>query len=386
MSDAARPSAASKATDHSADLQIGIAMATVGLYVSAMGAVLAGLATEFSVNPASLSWVGSTFGVGLIVVAVFGRLILRRGARPAITASTLAFACGTLLVALAPSLALIFVGAVIQGLAAAVTILVAPVMLAEAAAIRLTRVNAAASLIGIAAPLLVGAAIGIGLPGRLALLTLVPLLAWLLWILLRLPRTAHPGSASSGPIEEAGIRPSRWATIRRWLAVTMAVSVEFCYVVWGVSRLRTAGLDTSLAAILGISFPVGMAAGRLLGPALIRRLPAVPYGVAVSILGTLLVVLSSSWPVVAAGLAIAGLGVATLYPVSLARLLDVPGLSSNHAASLGALASGAAIVLAPVALATLATVMDLRLAFGVPIPLLLILLALHGRHPRAATA
>lgn len=364
------------APERLADLQVGISMAVVGFYVASMGAMLAVLATEFEVAPESLSWVGSTFGAGLLVVAAAGRLLLRGGARLALAGSAVTLGLGTLLVALAPHLGFVFAGAALQGLGAAVMVLVAPVMLARNADVRLTRVNGVASLVGIAAPLLVGAVVGVGGSGRLAILLLTPGLAWLLWTLAK----SGADRPVAAPVGSSGnTRPRAAAVLRRWLAVVMAVAVEFCYVVWGVSRLRDTGLDTSIAAIAGIAFPVGMAVGRLAGPWLIRRLPAVPFGVVISALGSLLVVLGSEWPMVASGLVLAGLGVATLYPVTLAELMAVPGLRPAVGASLGALASASAILLAPTALAGLATAVELRLSFLVALPLLGLLLLLRGR-------
>jgi MFS family permease len=382
--------------ERAVDLQVAMAMIAVGFFVASMGAVVAILAAEFAVAPESLSWVGSTFGLGLLVVAVTGRWLLGRGPRVALAGSAVTFTVGTLLVALSADLGLVFAGAILEGVGAAVMVLVAPVMLIANADVRLTRVNAIASLIGIAASPLIGAIAGTGVSGRLGLLVLVPVQAALLWLLAssRPPRrdqardasgtaaTASAGAAATeGATEERPhLRPATAA--RRWLAIVMAVSVEFCYVVWGVSRLLAAGLDTTVAAMLGIAFPIGMTLGRFAGPWLIRRVPAVPFGAALAIIGTLLVALTESWPSVAAGLLIAGLGVATLYPVTLAELMAVPGLRPSHAASLGALASGTAIVLAPVGLAALAGVIDLRLAFLIPIPLLVALVMLHGRPVR----
>lgn len=367
-----------------ADLEVGVALAAVGYYVSAMGAVVATLATEFGVPAESLSWVGSTYGVGLIVAAVAGRWLLSRGPRPALIGCAISFLVGTLLVALPASLPLIFAGTLIQSIAASVLILLAPVILATDIDIRLTRGNAIASLVGITASPLIGAIAGTGVSGRLGLLVIVPMLVWLLWMVLASPASpnAHAPAAADttvGPVDHA--RPATVA--RRWFAIVMAVSVEFCYVVWGVTRLRATGLDTSTAAILGIAFSIGMTTGRFAGPWVIRRLPAVPFGASVAIVGTLLVSLTNTWPSVAAGLVIAGLGVATMYPVTLSRLMGVPGLSPAHGASLGAFASGAAIVAAPIALAALAGVVDVRLAFLIPIPLLVTLVLLHGRPAKA---
>ncbi len=380
-------SLAAPTIDRADDLQVGIALASVGFYVSGMGAVLAGLASEFSVAPESLSWVGSTFGAGLLVIAATGRLVLRAGPRPALAASAIALALSTVLAVFGPTLVFVFIAAVLQGLSASVMVLVAPVMLTASADVRLTRVNAVSSLVGILAPLLVGAAVGVGIPGRWALLTLVPLLIWLLALLFLHARAAGSAqpvaeparAAESTPAAPEASKPSVWSVVRRWLAVVMSVSVEFSYVVWGVTRLIATGIDTGLASVLGIAFPVGMAVGRSAGPWIIRRLPAVPFGAGVAALGTLLVVIGTGWPIVTAGLIIAGLGVATMYPVTLARLMAVEGLAAHRGAAVGAAASGTAILLAPVALAAVAAVVDLRLAFLLQLPLLIILLALHGR-------
>lgn len=357
-------------------------MASVGFYTSGMGAVLVALAAEFGVAPESLSWVGSTYGFGLLAMALLGSFALRRGPRVALFASGVGLATGSLLAIFGPTLALVFVGTAVQGLSAAAVILIAPVMLIAHADLRLTRVNAISSLVGISAPLLVGGAVQLGLPGRYAQLILIPMLVWLLVLVARHLTASGPVITTQPQASGTGAKPARLAVVRRLFAITMSVSVEFCYIVWGVSRLVATGIDTGLAATLGIAFPVGMTFGRIIGPALIRRLPAITFGVTIAITGTLLVVFTTSWPGVAAGLVLAGLGVATMYPVTLARLMSTEHLDPAHGASVGAMASGIAIIVAPVALAALATVMEIRWAFLAPLPLLLLLLVLHGRAPR----
>jgi len=88
--------------------------------------------------------------------------------------------------------------------------------------------------------------------------------------------------------------------------------------------------------------------------------------------------------IVALGLVVAGLGVAPLYPVTLAALVATPGLSSARLSAIGALASGTAILLAPAILALLARVVDLRTAYLVTLPLIAILLLLSRRSGRTA--
>ncbi|MFT4108907.1 MAG: MFS transporter, partial [Propionicimonas sp.] len=189
---------------------------------------------------------------------------------------------------------------------------------------------------------------------------------------------------ATGPV--AARSTAGWRTVlRRWLALVCAVSAEFAFVVWGVARLTATGLDASLSAVVGASFQVGMAAGRLIGPRLIARFPMVVVGAALAATGVVVVVAATTWPLVGFGQLLAGLGIATLYPITLARLMATPGLRPELGTSLGALASGTAITVAPTALAGLALVVDLRLAFLVPLPILGLLLWLH-REPRPTGA
>jgi fucose permease len=93
-----------------------------------------------------------------------------------------------------------------------------------------------------------------------------------------------------------------------------------------------------------------------------------------------LAVVAGPWLLTAAGLLVAGLALATTYPTALSLLVRVPGLSLRLATSLGVAASGVAISAAPLALAAIAGVTDLRLAFLLPLPLLaLLVIAVHPR-------
>jgi len=167
--------------------------------------------------------------------------------------------------------------------------------------------------------------------------------------------------------------------LARWLAVVMSVAAEFSFLVWGVARLVDSGLEAGPAATLGAVFPLGMAVGRIVGPWVLARVPAVPLGAGLAAVGTTAVVVGPAWPVIAFGLLLAGLGIAVLYPVTLARLLSTPRLPQEWGSSLGALASGVAIVLAPAGLALLGDVVELRLAFLVVLPMLAALALLYGR-------
>ncbi|MEU8272363.1 hypothetical protein AB0B89_35080, partial [Sphaerisporangium sp. NPDC049002] len=285
------------------------------------------------------------------------------------------------------------------GLGGAGLVLVTPALLdGPGVAARLTRVNAAASTAGVLAPLALGALDSLGPTGRLVLLAAVPPLLVAAGVTTSRPATSHPATAHrpppAGPPTSVppasvphtrgargvrGVRASRREVARRWTRVTLAVSVEFCFAVWAVARLQETGVTPGEAAGLGSTFAIGMALGRIAAPRLVQRVRVVPL-CAVTIAAGALVVVATNGPLsVAAGLAVAGLGVAPLYPVTLADLVATPDLRASHSASLGALASGTAILLAPSALAALGQVADLRLAFLVTVPLLVALAAMNPR-------
>ncbi|WP_344943917.1 hypothetical protein [Sphaerisporangium flaviroseum] len=186
-----------------------------------------------------------------------------------------------------------------------------------------------------------------------------------------------PPLGGNPPQRRGSAGPSRGDVGRRWARVTLGVSVEFCFVVWAVARLQQTGVSAGEAAGLASTFAIGMALGRILAPRLLHRVPVIPLCVLTIAAGTLLVVATNAPLPVAAGLGLAGLGVAPLYPVTLAGLVAAPGLRAAHAASLGALASGTAILLAPTALAAIGQMVDLRLAFLITVPLLAALAAIR---------
>lgn len=227
-----------------------------------------------------------------------------------------------------------------------------------------------ASACGVCAPLAFGALETAGLPGRWALLATVPLMiAAVVHRTVRGPEDG-PTARSRLPVGPAALG---------WSRVVVSVACEFCFVVWGVARLMDTGVALGTASALGASFGVGMAVGRLLGPRFVDRSWAVAAAAATTAAGTVLVYVGQDPYTVTAGIAVASLGIAPLYPIMLGRLVSVPDLSPRHSASIGSLASGTAILAAPAALGLLDARIGLREAFLLPIPLLIVLLVLNRR-------
>ena len=396
------------------EVRIGIALSAMGFVLAGLGACVAILARDLDEPPARLALLSSGFAVGLVVVALIGPRLLRSWSIPtAMAFGSVVCAFGAVLIAVAPAYAVVITGTLCVGLGGAMLTLVAPLMLnGPTAAVRLSRVNAVASGTGILAPLAIGAIDGLGPSGRLAMLAAAPPLLLLAFLTRRsnpvgpaVGRHAdRPFRQVDGRVEQpvavlidsapaVGLGRKWRGRVGRqvvmdvgigWLRVVLSVSVEFCFVVWAVARLVATGLPTATAALLGSAFPIGMAAGRAIGPIRWRGWsPVLPSG-AFAACGTLMVSLFDSPAIVALGLVVAGLGVAPLAPVTLAALVATPGLSSARLSAVGALASGTAILLAPAILAVLARVVDLRTAYLVTLPLIAILFLLSRRSGRAS--
>ncbi|MDR8413192.1 hypothetical protein MTP10_31225 [Nonomuraea sp. 3-1Str] len=403
--------------------QVALAQVALGFTINSLGACLVLLARDLDTPAGELAWLSSSFGAGLLVVGAAGRWALRRGPQPALLGAALVAAAGAALLATAPTAPTAAAGALLLGLGAAGLVLVTPALLSGPdAAARLTRANAAASVSALLGPLAIGtldALSGPGRPGgfggfggsggfgglavngRLALLLAVPPLLFLAadaWRRGRPPRDA-PGprrdtTAGGGPStrgsggEPAGrpgggaggaesFAPGRGRAVKAWAVIVVAVSMEFCFTIWGTARLQVTGLAPGTAAAAATAFLVGMAAGRLVAPRLLARdLPVVPLGCGLTAAGTLAVSLTDAPLPVAAGLVVAGLGIAPFYPVTLARLVQVPGLTVARSSAYGALASGTAILAAPAVLAALGAALDLRAAYLVTVlPLAAVLAA-----------
>ncbi len=389
------------------EIRIGIALSAMGFVLAGLGACVAILARDLDEPTSRLALLSSGFAAGLMLVAVVGPRMLKLWPMPTVLGlGSVVCAVGAVLIAVAPAYAVAIAGGLLVGLGGAMLVLVAPLMLnGPTAAARLSRVNAVASGTGILAPLAIGTLDGLGPSGRYAMLAAAPPL---LFLALLTRRTRPPQATVAPRWETEGERLSvpvlidsapavglgrKWRRVGRrvvmdvgagWLRVVLAVSVEFCFVVWAVARLVASGLPTAAAALLGSTFPIGMAVGRAIGPIRYRGWsPVFPSG-ALAACGTLLVSLFDAPALVALGLVVAGLGVAPLYPVTLAALVATPGLSSARLAAVGAMASGTAILIAPALLAVLARVVDLRTAYLVTLPLIAVLFLLSRRSDRAS--
>ncbi|GAA5110437.1 hypothetical protein [Pseudonocardia adelaidensis] len=339
-------------------LRVAPGPAAVGFTINSLGACLVLLARDLDRPREELVWLSSSFGVGLLLMGAVGPVLLRRGPRPVLRGSALVAAGGSALLATGSTAALAGAGALLLGTGSAGLVLVTPALLrGPAVGAHLSQVNAVSSGCGILGPLAVGVLdVQLG-SGRLALLLAVP-------PLLALAAAATWAAGPTPASETTAARPAARRVATAWAAVVLGVSIEFCFTIWAAARLQDAGLAAGPAGAAAVAFLLGMAAGRYGAPWLIARgFPVVPVGCAVVVAGTLAVAVPNAPVPVVAGLVVAGLGTAAFYPVTLARLVRVPGMSVTRGPAVGALASGTAIVVAPAVLAGLGATLDLRAAY-----------------------
>jgi MFS family permease len=345
--------------------------AAIGWCLGGLGPALIIGARDLDVARYQLSWLGSAFGFALLGAGVVGTRALGRGPMPVIAAGTVMLIVGTGLLALGDRLSLLAVGGLLQGAGSSAFLIATPALVGqEDRAHRLAVAVGASSVAGLLAPGVIALTDHILWTGRVALmlpiLWLIPFLAPANW------RRPAPGP---GPeILTASPASTRGSTTRdtrlRWLVIVLGVSAEFCFWTWGAARLVDGGATDAAASGLVASFAIGMALGRLIGPRHIGSLNPIHISAIVTSLAAAIIISGADLGVLVAGLFLAGLGIAVLYPVALALLLDDRNLPEASLIALAAYASGVAITITPSLLGALDRVMPIQYAFGL-VPILM---------------
>lgn len=356
-----------------------ITFVSVGWYFAGLGAIL----PELENDVGSLATSYAAFpGVILVVwgIAVVHR---HRGPDPrfphalVIRTASVALAVALLAMGFTTLRFVSVLGALGAAAAVAVLVRLLPAAVATARPVDtervLTRATAWSSLAGIASPLAIGATIGVGagwLPGMF-----VPIAVGVVAILVLVGRPRAAPMRRSEPKPMPYAVPSLGTWWREWLVLTLSIVLEFCFTFFAATYLHEeVGLSTAWAATGTAAFAIGMTAGRFW---LSAREPAQHLtlrSLAVVTAGFLLVWgLPQAVPAII-GIGIAGLGMAALYPTGITALLGRFPASPDQAAARGSIASGTAVLAAPVIIGALRAATDVRIAF-LAVPALVVMLA-----------
>jgi MFS family permease len=369
---------------------LGGALGCLGFWLNGLGPALPLLQDDLQTTRSTVAVYPSMFAVGLLAVGVLAPSLAGPGRRhAAFTAAFVALAggAGVLASAITPGLSL--VGALTMGLGAAVIVSLVPAVAADvrgAGAARLVSTgNALASAAGVLAPLAIAGAIAIGAGWQAGYLA-IPAIAGIA-VLAGLRRPVLPDAEPSAA-EAEDTATGGGGGLRLWLDLVLAVSIEFCMVFWASSYLRdTFDLSAATATALAGAFLLGMALGRASVGPVTRRTHTVEatilLAVGVTCAGFALFWVAGSASLSALGLAGTGLGVALLYPLTVARYVDASPSASTRASARAALGSGVAIGVAPFALATMGDAIGLHTAYLL-VPALCVLLVANSSVTRRA--
>jgi MFS family permease len=297
------------------------------------------------------------------------RLAGRWGCRRVLWAGAVGIAAGCTLLALSQTPVLSISCAFLMGFAGALTQVMVQAILADRhgsrMALALTEANIGASLSSFLAPLLVGIfqQVGIGWRGALfvTLASLLPLAA----VFGRQPvadsvKKTGPAAASGGRL------PRKYWVI--WSLVLFFIGIEWCLLSWSAEFLvSAAGLEKAAAATLVSTLAFAIIVGRTTGSLLARRFqtPVILLGALFFCLaGFPLFWLGGSLGLRIAGLFVAGLGTANLFPLAMTIALGTAPGQANLASARLSLAIGLAGFTAPLGLGWLADRIGLQSALG----------------------
>src|SRR5262249_44962360 len=157
------------------------------------------------------------------------------------------------------------------------------------------------------------------------------------------PAPTTTAAAAAGPLPAAF-----WAY---WGCLAMSVAIEFCVLLWAPTYLeKVVELSGTAAAGAAAAFSAAMLLGRTPGAPFISGVPAERLfgaGLVVGLIGFALYWgMPRPLPAIA-GLFVIGLGVALLYPLSLALAVNAAGRLSDAASARTMMAVGLAILTMP---------------------------------------
>ena len=246
----------------------------------------------------------------------------------------------------------------------------------EASSAAVTEANGVGALVGLVAPLALGASVDLGLGWRPAVGITIGFALAMLALVTRLPRVAAldrsraPGGgtvaarAGAGPGAATGFSPAFWFFL---VSVLMAVAIENTTTYWATDLLRSeTGMSAGLASAALTGLIGGMCAVRFaIGPISLRVTPEVLLiaSFAVAGIGWLIFWLASVPALAMGGLVIAGLGYGVQYPLGMVLVLRASRGRPDAAQARASLAAGAAIGLAPFVLGALADAVGTHSAF-----------------------
>lgn len=317
----------------------------------------------------------SAFALGMVFAGLTGDQVAHRFGRYTVFwVGAAGMAVGAIGLALSSAILLTIASILVMGWLGSFVLVMIQAMLSdrhqEKRTIALTESNVMASVFAALAPLLVGGfqRVGLGWRGALYFGAIFLVVMVLSFRAVPVPETRR--AASDRPAS----RPLPLLFWGYWLVIFFSVSVEWCMIFWGADFLENeVGLARVDAATTMSVFFAAMIVGRFLGSRLTRTAPG--EKLLLLALGLALVGFPLFWlprlPVLnITGLFITGLGVANLFPLTLAVGVGVAANQIDQASARLSMGGGMAILLAPLVLGWFADRVGIAIAYGLVVVLL----------------
>lgn len=198
------------------------------------------------------------------------------------------------------------------------------------------------------------------------------------------------GAADTDPANERqgvrqALRTAPWVLLGLAGLPTMAGAVEDTAASWSAILLRDSLDATPFVAGLGfVAAQAMMVVGRVSGDRMVDRFGAALVARSGSLLAAvgMLAVVTAPGPAVAiAGFALAGLGVATLFPLGLAAAGDIPGVRSADGVAIASWLARTSFLVVPPAIGVVADTASLALGLALVLVCALVAAALSGLLP-----
>ena len=346
-------------------------LAFYGYFLNSLGPITPFLKEELGLSYTVSSLHFTAFAVGILLVGLGGHILIQHVGRwRSLWIGTIGMSLGACLLVSGRTPAITIGACLLMGLVGSLILVMVPSVLAdqhgEQRAVALSEANVVASLVATAAPLMVGwfARFVGGWRWALGIAALTPIL-----MRLGLGKANVPQAA---PVQKDSIQsrqplPSLFWIY--WIALVLAVAVEFCMISWSADYLENGLGMLKVDAAQAVSlFLAAMIVGRLAGSRLVQHFSThkvVLISIVVASLGFLIYWRTGSILPGLGGLFVTGLGVASLYPLILSLAIGAANGQTVQASARATLASGTAILTLPLVLGRLADAAGIRPAFGV---------------------
>jgi fucose permease len=358
---------------------LGYAMlAYIGFTQSMLGPLMPFLRSELSLNYTLGGLLPAATAAGLILSGLSGDSLARRwGRRAVFWGGALGLAAAAVLLGLSHDFGMVFIAVLGIGFGSSLTQVMIQALLAdehgERRSIAFTEANVAASFSTTLTPLVIGGLQSAGAGWR-AISALVVCFFTLLAVTFH--RQSIPDSAAmqTQSVEDKDKGHLPFTFWLYWIVLFLVVAVEMSMAVWGADFLfSVAGLRRVDAALGFSAFPAAMLIGRIAGSRLTRRWSSLTLLLAS--LGLTLIGFPIFWLARLAtfnilGLFISGLGIASMYPLTLSIAVGLAPGHSNLASARVSLGVGTALLTAPLFLGWLADRIGLQSAYGMVIVLM----------------